>query len=311
MLIIGAGIAGASAAYFARQAGREPTVIDAGIEAASSLPVALINPLRGLEGRLVKRGEEGARTSFALIDTLNADGHAIEHGRGLWRPVPDAAMRHRWSAQLPSAYAHRWHDHHAGELGLRAAWHAVLELPESGWVHAPRFITALLAASGATLHRTEVTAIDAQPHEASLADGSRIRAKHLIWCGGAWGAARLGWPGNFRPGSIVVTRNRLTPCAVSHGLYTAPFCNGAVLGPTSEHSRTAYDHQADASAAVEALVTRSRAMLTEALNIERTWRAVRLTNVTLPKGLHALTAYGSRGFLMAPLAAREYAQRFL
>jgi hypothetical protein len=95
VLIIGASIAGASAAYFARLAGRQPTAIDAGIEAASSLPVALIDPLRGLEGRLVKRGEEDARTSFALIDTHNADGHAIEHGRGLGRPVPDAATMER------------------------------------------------------------------------------------------------------------------------------------------------------------------------------------------------------------------------
>ncbi len=114
VLIVGGGIAGWSAAYFARKAGREVTLIDEGAHRASDLPVALINPLRGHTGRLIADGVEGLHASLGLIDALRADGHPVESGRGLFRPLVDiagdATGRAYWSARIGDRLAFDWHD---------------------------------------------------------------------------------------------------------------------------------------------------------------------------------------------------------
>lgn len=323
LLVIGAGIAGASAAWFARQAGLRTLVIDAGIARASDVPTALINPVRGYQGRLLKRGPEGARLTFALIDQLYTAGHTFAAGRGLWRPVPDAATRDTWAERLPSDYPHRWHAGAPAFLGLRGdaeAWHATLELPESGWVDGPAFVAALLAASGAQRMTARVTAIDPQAHRITLDDGQTLGAQHLLWCGGAWGAHALGVTAHYRPGSIVRTRHALGGHAVSHGLYAAPCGAGSALGPTREPSSDRYEESGDeggnesgeergAAAAVATMLQRAARMFATPFEPASVWRGVRLARVSLPAGLHGLGPYGARGFLMAPLEAREHARR--
>ena len=122
VLIVGGGIAGWSAAYFAARAGRAVTLVDAGLHCASDLPIALVNPLRGKAGRLVPRGIDGMRASFGLIDALQDAGHRIEHGRGLFRPLIDVAAAARgstyWKEVLPEDFAFEWHDQAPSSLGL-------------------------------------------------------------------------------------------------------------------------------------------------------------------------------------------------
>jgi len=309
LLIIGAGIAGASSAWFAARAGRRPTLIDAGVERASSVPTALINPVRGYQGRLVKRGHEAACFTFKLIETLQAEGHLIPHGRGLWRPAPDLAVRKNWTEQLPADFPHRWHDNVPATLRLKGSWSGVLELPDSGWVEAAALISALLASSGTQIITARVT--DVQPGQRSvmLADGTRIKAHELLWCGGAHGAAQLGYAATFRPGSLLMTRAPVTDCAVSHGLYAAPCGKASVMGPTTEPSASVYPDGPAPPEAIDKLLERATRMFDRPVEVHGIWRAVRLARVALPPGMASLTGLGSRGFLMAPLQASEYAHR--
>ena len=162
VLIVGGGIAGASAAYFAARAGRRVTLVDVGLHRASDLPIALVNPLRGRLGRIVRDGIEGARCTFALIDRLIGDGHRIAHGRGLWRPLIGAPEKLRarafWDALLPSDFSFDWHGAAPAALGLVVA-PPTLWLAEAGWVAPRELLAALLTASRALVIANEVVAI--------------------------------------------------------------------------------------------------------------------------------------------------------
>jgi len=293
-------------------------VIDAGAGRASNVPTALINPVRGYQGRLLKRGPEGARLTFALIDHLRDKGHAIACGRGLWRPVPDAEMQKAWAEQLPAHYPHRWHEGAPEFLGLRGTWHATLELPESGWVDGPALVEALLRDCAAERIDGVVASLDA--HDATppsgvtlagvtLADGTHLRAHHLLWCGGAWGAQQLRMPALYRPGSIVRTRAPLGTHAVSHGLYATPCGAGSALGPTRESSSGSYRDAPAEAEVLDTMLQRAGRMFAAPIEVEAVWHGVRLGRVNLPAGLQALGPFGARGFLMAPLEARAHAQR--
>ncbi len=307
LLIIGAGIAGASAAYFAARAGRRVLVIDQGSR-ASDVPSALINPVRGLQGRLIKQGPAGAAFTFALIDALRAQGHVIAGARGLWRPVADAGLRAAWAAQLPADYAHIWHDHVPAELGLKGDWLAVLELPASGWVDAPALLQALLKASGAEILRAAVQSVNVAAHSVTLADGRTLQSRELLWAGGALGALSLGGKALYRPGSVVVTAGSLGAHAVSHGLYATPCGAGSALGPTTESSTATYPPAAVPDGAMAKMIERATHMFQNPVQASQSWRGVRLARVELPAGLAALGPFGSRGFLLAPLQAHAMAR---
>jgi len=313
VLIVGAGIAGASAAWFAALAGRRPTLIDAGAERASDVPIAMINPLRGMQGRLLTGGPAGARFTFALVDRLRAAGHVVAAGRGLWRPVPDDAVRAAWAAQLPSAYPHAWHEVVPAELGLRGTWRAALYLPESGWVDARALVQALIAASGATVITARVAALAATGDKLRsgvvLDDGRTLHARDLVWCGGALGAHTLGGAALYRPGSVVTTAAPVCATALSYGLYAIPYGRGSIVGPSSETSMPVYPPAATPADVEENLLERAAAMFTTPVDVVARWRGVRLGKADWPRDLQVLGPYGARGFLLAPLQAHAFAQR--
>ena len=76
-VVIGAGIAGASVAYFLGKAGVQVTVIDAAQHTASHVPSALINPVRGQSGQVDGGALEGMHLTWALIAALTAQGYDI------------------------------------------------------------------------------------------------------------------------------------------------------------------------------------------------------------------------------------------
>ncbi len=263
LFVIGAGIAGCCVAYFARQAGFRVTIVDAGVHRASAVPTALINPVRGKQGYFVKGGDVAARATFALIDALIAQGHAIVHGKGVWRPVPDAATYDKWCSTLPATYPHRWHLPAPAELALQGDWHAALYLPEAGWVDTASFLSALQSASAAAMVHGEVASIDmperwiddaainisnmaanaANPSsknqlvQIQLRDGRQLSAQQLVWCGGAYGAhcllqesaGKLAKAARFQPGQIIKLAQAIAPQPVSYGLFAAPWlANGQV-----------------------------------------------------------------------------------
>lgn len=328
VLIVGGGIAGWSAAYFAARAARQVTLVDAGIHRASDLPVALVNPLRGKAGRLVPRGIEGMRATFALIDALRDAGHRIEQGRGLFRPLIDVGLpahqREYWKARLPEACAFEWRDAAPPSLGLAQPVPA-LYLPEAGWVAPRGLLDALRIASRATLLEEEALAIEVDPRTragvVSLAGGSRLAARSLLWCGGAWGASRLDCEGDdrtdgdaiYKPGCLVVMPGTLTRDAMSFGLYAIPLPDGSTLvGPTREPSQPGFPDDGIPGIPVARLQDRVAQVFGTRVKPSSIWRGVRLVHPSAAvaqrlRDVASITSLGSRGFLMAPLLASEWA----
>ena len=315
LLIVGGGVAGISAAYFASLAGRRTTLIDSGEHSASQVPTALVNPVRGYQGKLIDRGLEGARFTFDLIAGLCASGHAIPHGRGLWRPAPDVTVRDLWRTALAGLVPHQWHDEAPRGLGLAGEWTGALFLPESGWVESRRLLAAMLAEAVAngrcTSIRDLVIAIDVPRRTVTLRDGGTIKANDLLWCGGAWGAWQLGYPASFRPGSLIVTDTRLGDTAISYGLYAAPHRGGSVVGPTTEPITKIFDHGPSPAAWLSRTSDRATQMFGRELACQGVWHGVRLEQVLLPCDLPHLSGFGSRGYLLAPLVASEWVQERL
>jgi len=327
VLVVGGGIAGWSAAWFATRRGASVTLVDAGIDRASELPIALVNPVRGRQGRVVARGIAGMRATFALVDALVAEGHAVVHGRGLFRPLPaGSADREAWASRLPDDLRWRWHDEAPDALGLVDA-PATLEWPDAGWI-APRGLLDALARCGARRVDGEAVRIDATSVE--LASGERLGADRVVWCGGAWGASRLDRSpvhgecanddGHYRPGSLVVAPGALSAEALAFGLYAVPLDRRhgidadamTILGPTREASRPTYPEGEVPPEAVDALRTDIAAVLRAPAALTPLWRGVRLSRLSSRAqahlaGVDSITALGSRGYLMAPLLAADWA----
>jgi glycine/D-amino acid oxidase-like deaminating enzyme len=329
VLIVGGGIAGFSAAYFASRRGRRVTLIDEGLQRASDLPIALVNPLRGHAGRLITHGVDGMHATFALIYALREQGHRIDAARGLYRPLIDrggeAIEEAYWRQRLEGKLAFDWHARAPLSLGLVDAV-PTLHLRDAGWVASPTLLRALLAATDLTLVKERVTHVDAHA-TAQLANGTTIRARTMLWCAGARGAAGLDASGStdatagspmppdalYKPGSLLTTSEPLTREPLSFGFYAAPLGDHTLIGPTREDSHANFpDGEVDA-AAIAHLEERVARTFGKTVALQPIWRGVRLTRLSTNaaralQGVANLTAFGSRGFLMAPLRAAEWAQ---
>ncbi len=326
LLIVGGGVAGLSAAWHAKRAGRHVTLVDEGIHRASDLPIALINPLRGHTGRLVTNGIEGMHATFALIDTLRDAGHAIESGRGLHRPLIDVApaARHEafWRAKLDGTLAFDWHVRAPEALGLVEPV-PCLHLHDAGWVAPLSLLDALKIASDATLIVDRATDIAraGQHHVVGLASGSTLTARSILWCGGAWGAALLDRHATtasgdalYKPGSLLVVDTLLTAMPLSFGLYAAPFgADRTLIGPTREGSSATFAADPASPEVVAHLADRIARVFGTTMTAHEVWRGVRLARLSSSAtvaldGIPTLTALGSRGFLMAPWLAVAWAR---
>jgi len=334
VLIVGGGIAGWSAAWFAARAGREVVVVDEGPHRASDLPLALVNPLRGHAGRLVADGVDGMQATFALIDALLAAGHEIVAGRGLFRPLvdlPEASQREAfWAERIGARLAFDWHAVAPAALGLARSV-PTLHLRDAGWVEPHGLLAALAADSGAHRHVDRVTTIAADGRgggTATLASGAALRARSILWCGGAWGAALIDRDAHaidhaahdalYKPGSLVVVDGRLSKSPMSFGLYVAPLPERAsqtprtLLGPTREGSCATFPEGPVSAEAVRHLEDRIARVFSKTVHANDVWRGVRLARLSSAArrrlaGVSTLTALGSRGFLMAPLLAERWA----
>ena len=319
VLIVGGGIAGLSAAYFAAEQGRRVTVVDEGVHRASDLPVALINPLRGHTGRLVAAGVDGMHATFALIDALRAAGHPIAAGRGLHRPLidvrADALVQDTWTTRIGADLAFDWHDTAPRALGLVDAVPSLF-LRDAGWVAPHGLLAALRAESRATMVAGRVTHLS--KGTATLADGSTLAADDVLWCGAAWGASLLDagadtHDGRYKPGSLVTVDDPLTAEPMSFGLYVVPSIEGTLVGPTREGAFPRFPEEPVAGDAIDHLRGRIDRVFGVATSPRPAWRGVRLAQLSSHAaaaldGTPTLTALGSRGFLMAPLHAAAWAR---
>jgi glycine/D-amino acid oxidase-like deaminating enzyme len=325
VLVIGAGIAGRTAAYFAKKRGRRVTIVDAGLPATSDVPVALVNPLRGATGRLVPHGIAGMRATLALVDALRERGHPVVAGRGVHRPIITTAAQLRqqayWEARLNEQLAFDWHAVAPRELGLAEPVPSLF-LRDAGWVEPASLLAALAEETGAERIAGRVSSMTGCKR-ATLADGTTIAADTILWCAGSSGAAQLDAvvdpalrDGVYKPGSLVIARAALTHAPLSFGLYALPAPgrpDETIVGPTREDAVAWPDGTPLEPRTVRLLEDRVARTFGQQVSLAPLWRGTRLARLSTPataalRGIAALTGLGSRGFLMAPLLAEGWSR---
>jgi len=165
-IVIGAGLAGASAAYSLAQRGWQVTVLDrAGSPAAgaSGLPAGVVAPHVSPDDRLLSQlSRSGLMATLARAAELLPEGEA-------WSACGVLERRLKDSHELPAAWTdpaspgHAWS--RVADAAQRSAaalsddspahWHA-----RGGWVRAPALVAAMLAAPGISWHpNAAVTAL--------------------------------------------------------------------------------------------------------------------------------------------------------
>ena len=302
VLVIGGGVAGAAVTYWAAHLGARVTLLDAAEGRASEVPAALVNPVRGQNGTVGARAVEGMRETWRLVEALEGLGYAIPHGRGLSRPVPDAATRERWATRLPPDLPHNWVD---TAPGLAPGWSGALFLPEGGWLDGGALVRALTAASGAEVVRGRARAWDACG--ADLENG-RLTADLVVFCGGSRGADWAGEAATHRGGSLWLTEGAPAPIPLSYGAYASPAATGGVIGATFEAPSAHFNATPPPSLSLDWLAGKARKLLGEVPPVTGTWSGSRLSGLRCgrtPDGVWRLTGLGSKGFLLGPLLARH------
>lgn len=310
--MIGAGIAGASAAYFLARAGWQVTVIDAGLHTASHVPSALINPVRGQSGTVNSRALEGMAFTWELLDTLLADGHRIPHGQsGVYRPVPDEKTRLRFEKNLPAKLEHRWVSP-AEVRALALGWHSVLFIAGGGWVDGQAFCQALLKASGAQVIQGRAANWTARRVEVSPTDHSAMTTYDtdaLFLCGGSVGSTWAGEVGTHRMGSMLLLDRAVSGHPLSFGAYLSPTEAGGTLGGTFETPSQAWQEPNLPLGSLRWLLEKGGALsdLT-GVHVTGRWTGSRLSGLRQgqgPDGVWRLSGLSSKGFLLGPLLAYE------
>ncbi|CAM3376433.1 FAD-dependent oxidoreductase [Deinococcus saxicola] len=317
VLVIGGGIAGASVAYFLAKLGAHVTVIDAGIHAASSVPSALINPVRGQSGGVDARALDGMRLTWELVRELEAAGLPVPHGQsGMLRPVPDDRARARFERNLPPELPHRWLTRDGLPVPLPPAWAHALWLPEGGWVDGAAFTRALLKASGAAVIRGQVSSWTAQSAKLREADGPALASFHaLIHCGGSIGSGWAGEDRTQRVGTLLTLDRAAADVPLSFGAYLAPSGAGGVLGATYETPAQGWQEPALPLASLGWLLAKGEALADlSGVNVTGRWTASRLSGLKTGRdedGVWHLSGLSSKGFLLGPLLARELAGQIM
>ncbi|MBK7119231.1 MAG: FAD-dependent 5-carboxymethylaminomethyl-2-thiouridine(34) oxidoreductase MnmC, partial [Comamonadaceae bacterium] len=179
-LVIGAGLAGASAAYSLAQRGWQVTVLDrAGAPAAgaSGLPAGVVAPHVSPDDRLLSQ-----LSRSGVMATLARAANLLPEGVG-WAASGVLERRLKDSRELPADWAdpaspgHAWS--RAADVVQRNAaalsddspahWHA-----RAGWVRAPALVAAMLAAPGITWQGNAAVAalrLDRPQAEGAVDDG--------------------------------------------------------------------------------------------------------------------------------------------
>ncbi|WP_261663970.1 FAD-binding oxidoreductase [Deinococcus sp. Marseille-Q6407] len=325
LLVVGAGIAGAAVAYWAAQAGWQVTVVDAGPgTAASEVPSALLNPVRGQSGKVPARAAEGLALTWALIEQMETQGQLVPHGRtGVLRPVPDEATQQRFQRNLSGLEHSWWAPQEVPDLA--PGWQAALFLPQGGWVDGAALCRALLNVSGA--RRVTGRVVAAEGSWVQLADGTRLAADALVWCGGSFGSDMR--PEGQQPaqghraGTLLRLAQSPGPRPLSFGGYLAPAAVGGILGATFERPTAHWSAVQLPLSSLDWLLERGGRLRSLAgLEVSGQWSGTRLSGLragpadlgtAAPEqgraGQWELTGLGSKGYLLGPLLARELVAR--
>lgn len=310
LLVIGGGVAGASVAYFAARRGLQVTVVDAGQHAASRVPSALVNPVRGQSGSVDPRAVEGMRLTWTLVGALTAAGIEVPRGRtGMLRPVTDDRTRRRFERNLPPDLPHTWLGPDEWPEPLAPSWAAALLVSGGGWLDGAAFTAGLLAASGARVVRARARGWDAR--SVTLEGGAALTGDAVVWCGGAAGTGWAGLEGTHRAGTLLTLDRAVTRRPVSFGAYLAPAATGGVLGATFEAPTPAWREPTLPLRSLGWLLSRGEALADlHGARVVGRWSGTRLAGLRTgrqPDGSWQLAGLGSKGFLLGPLLARSLA----
>ncbi|MFC4639464.1 NAD(P)/FAD-dependent oxidoreductase [Deinococcus hohokamensis] len=314
VVVIGAGVAGASVAYFLGRAGVPVTVVDAGEHTASHVPSALVNPVRGQSGGVDPQALAGVALTWALLRDLAAQGLPIPHSQsGVLRPVPDERTRARFEKNLPPALVHDWLSPARVSAPLAAGWAHVLSLPQGGWLEGAALCRALLAASGAEVVRGRARAWAAQ--SVTLDSGDTWAARSVVWCGGSvgatWAGLGAGLGGPHRMGTLLTLDRAPGPVPLSFGAYLAPAAQGGVLGATFEAPSPRWTSPHLPLASLGWLLGKGAALTDlSGLRVTGQWTGTRLSGLRAGRGedgVWHLSGLGSKGFLLGPLLAQGLA----
>lgn len=308
---MGGGVAGASVAYFAARGGARVTVVDAGAHAASHVPSALLNPVRGQSGQVNGRALEGLALTWEVVRGLEAAGWPVHHGQaGVLRPVPDERTRAKFERNLPPALSHRWLTPGEVPVPLAPGWPHALLIPDGGWLDGAALCAALLGAGGAEVVRGRARGWDAR--SVTLEGGSRLSGDAVVWCGGAVGSGWAGEDGTHRAGTLLTLDRPATALPVSFGAYLAPGAGGTgVLGATFEAPTRGWQEPTLPAASLRWLLNRGDALADlRGVQVTGRWSGTRLSGLVAgrqPDGVWRLSGLGSKGFLLGPLLARHVA----
>lgn len=308
LAVVGAGIAGASVAYWAARAGWRVTVVQCG-QAASEVPSALLNPVRGQSGKVPPRAAEGLALTWELVEHLTRAGYVIPHGRlGVIRPVPDAATQAKFERHLTNL-PHEWRSSEQMQ-GLVTGWHAALYLPQGGWLDGAALCGALLSAAEADTVGGQV--VQVAEKRLTLRSGTVLTADAVIWCGGSLGAGLRGesvaGTQSHRAGTLL-TLAQSPAVPLSFGGYLAPAAVGGVLGATFERPADVWEPPILPLTSLTWLLDKGRRLHPlGGLVVTGQWSGTRLSGLRAGQaqdGVWELTGLGSKGYLLGPLLARE------
>lgn len=312
-MVIGAGIAGASVAYFLSRAGFSVTVVDAGVHAASHVPSALINPVRGQSGQVDARAIEGMHFTWNLIRELTTQGHDLPHGQnGVLRPMPDDRTRAKFERNLPAELKTEWLSSAATPEPLAPGWAHILRLPEAGWVDGKALCQALLKASGAEVIQGKAGKWDATDVHLT-AHRAPLPAHHIIFCGGSVGGTWAGEAATHRMGSMLLLDRAPTRQPLSFGAYVSPDARGGVLGGTFETPSPVWEEPCLPLASLEWLLGKGEALTDlQGVSVTGVWTGSRLSGLKAGRqtdGTWRLSGLSSKGFLLGPLLASQLARQ--
>ena len=286
--VVGAGIAGLTVARLLTRAGVRVVVVSDGQPAASQVPVALVNPVRGQRAVVLPQAREAlqaARSFYGQFTPLHS---------GIHRPL-SGPQQQDWKHRLAGlTLEHRW-----DQEGLY--------LPTGFWLQTRPLLEAL--AEGLEVVTGRVIAGDSQG--VHLQDGRFIAATGLIWAGGAAGAALSGLGGRFTAGSVVQMQQWAEE-ARSAGGYVAGHTVGSTYLP---HTTEYQPHQTQPDEWAQ-LVDQGERLLGYRPTVLSAWAGVRYrTGVPYMRSLAprvwALGGWGSGGYFYAPLVAAQLVEQII